>query len=37
MILSLPECSLNQITAGDSRELIRSTMQQSLLEMEGAG
>ena len=37
MTLSLLECSLNQITVGDSRELIGCTMQHSLLELEGVG
>ena len=35
MILSLLTCSLNQITVGNSRELMGLTTQQLLLEREG--
>jgi hypothetical protein len=37
MTLYLLTCYLNQITTGDSRELIGLTMQQPLLELEEVG
>jgi len=37
MTICLLTCSLNQITIGNSRELIGLSMQQSLRELEGVG
>ncbi len=37
MTLYFLECSSNQITVGDSRDLMGFTMQQPLLELEGVG